>query len=251
MALELLVVDDEQDIRELVSGVLEDEGYAVRSAANSTRRWRRSRSGGRRWSCSTSGCRARARRAAAAGGDQAPRSHAAGADDLGPRQSRHRRRRDPPGRGRLHRKAVRGRASAPPRRARDRDRPAARENATCASRSGRTTSSRAASVAINTVRATLKRVAPTGSRVLITGPAGRRQGSRRALLHNWSTRAKRPSSSSRGAMTPERVEEELFGVEEGGELARPGLLEQAHGGTLFLDEIADMPLTTQARSCAC
>ena len=48
-------------------------------------------------------------------------------------------------------------------------------------------------------------------------------------------------------MTPERVEEELFGVEESGDLVRPGLLEQAHGGTLFLDEIADMPITTQGR----
>jgi two-component system nitrogen regulation response regulator NtrX len=52
---------------------------------------------------------------------------------------------------------------------------------------------------------------------------------------------------SAARMTPERVEEELFGVEEGGDVQRPGLLEQAHGGTLFLDEIADMPLTTQAR----
>ncbi|MBM3928667.1 MAG: sigma-54-dependent Fis family transcriptional regulator, partial [Sphingomonadales bacterium] len=41
--------------------------------------------------------------------------------------------------------------------------------------------------------------------------------------------------------------EELFGVEEAGDLVRPGLLEQAHGGTLFLDEIADMPVATQAR----
>jgi two-component system nitrogen regulation response regulator NtrX len=48
-------------------------------------------------------------------------------------------------------------------------------------------------------------------------------------------------------MTPERVEEELFGVEESGDLVRPGMLEQAHTGTLFLDEIADMPLTTQGR----
>ena len=48
-------------------------------------------------------------------------------------------------------------------------------------------------------------------------------------------------------MTPERVEEELFGVESNGDLVRPGLLEQAHGGTLFLDEIADMPLATQGR----
>jgi two-component system, NtrC family, nitrogen regulation response regulator NtrX len=47
-------------------------------------------------------------------------------------------------------------------------------------------------------------------------------------------------------MSPERMEEELFGVEAEG-VARPGLLEQAHGGTLFLDEIADMPTTTQAK----
>jgi two-component system nitrogen regulation response regulator NtrX len=47
-------------------------------------------------------------------------------------------------------------------------------------------------------------------------------------------------------MTPERVEEELFGVEQE-DVSRPGLLEQAHGGTLFLDEIADMPLTTQGK----
>ena len=39
MALEVLVVDDEADIRELVSGVLEDEGYAVRTAADSVGRW--------------------------------------------------------------------------------------------------------------------------------------------------------------------------------------------------------------------
>jgi two-component system, NtrC family, nitrogen regulation response regulator NtrX len=48
-------------------------------------------------------------------------------------------------------------------------------------------------------------------------------------------------------MTPERVEEELFGVEREGDMVHPGLLEQAHGGTLFLDEIADMPVATQAR----
>jgi two-component system nitrogen regulation response regulator NtrX len=68
------------------------------------------------------------------------------------------------------------------------------------------------------------------------------------LLHGWSNRADAPFVVvSAARMTPERVEEELFGVEEGGDLVRTGLLEQAHGGTLFLDEIADMPIATQAR----
>jgi two-component system nitrogen regulation response regulator NtrX len=84
--------------------------------------------------------------------------------------------------------------------------------------------------------------------VLITGPAGVGKEVAARLLHNWSARAKAPFIVvSAARMTPERVEEELFGVEEGGELARPGLLEQAHGGTLFLDEIADMPMPAQAK----
>ena len=66
-----------------------------------------------------------ARRAAIARADQAPRPDAAGADDLGPRQPRHCGRGDPRGRGRFHREAVQGRQIAPPRRAGDRDRPAA------------------------------------------------------------------------------------------------------------------------------
>jgi two-component system nitrogen regulation response regulator NtrX len=103
------------------------------------------------------------------------------------------------------------------------------------------------SVAINTVRATLKRVAPTGSRVLITGPAGVGKEVAARTIHQWSTRADGPFVVvSAAMMTPERVEEELFGVEEN-DVSRPGLLEQAHGGTLFLDEIADMPLTTQGK----
>ena len=103
------------------------------------------------------------------------------------------------------------------------------------------------SVAINTVRATLKRVAPTGSRVLITGPAGVGKEIAARMIHNWSPRAGSPFIVlSAAMMSPERVEEELFGSEQNG-VARPGLLEQAHGGTLFLDEIADMPITTQAK----
>ena len=84
--------------------------------------------------------------------------------------------------------------------------------------------------------------------MLISGPAGVGKEVAARLLHDWSNRAKAPFIVvSAARMTPERVEEELFGVEEGGELARPGLLEQAHGGTLFLDEIADMPIPAQAK----
>jgi len=123
-----------------------------------------------------------------------------------------------------------------------------RENATLRAQIGQDEELNGQSAAINQVRATLKRVAATGSRVLVTGPAGVGKEVAARLLHAWSPRTKAPFVVvSAARMTPERVEEELFGVEGSGELVRPGLLEQAHGGTLFLDEIADMPLTTQAR----
>src|SRR5690349_4719089 len=67
------------------------------------------------------------------------------------------------------------------------------------------------------------------------------------MIHQWSPRAAAPFIVlSAAMMSPERVEEELFGSEAEG-IVRPGLLEHAHGGTLFLDEIADMPLTTQGK----
>ena len=101
---------------------------------------------------------------------------------------------------------------------------------------------------INSVRATLKRVAATGSRVLITGPAGSGKEVAGRLLHQWSPRAGAPFVVvSAARMTPERVEEALFGVEENGHLVRSGLFEQAHGGTMFLDDVADMPMPTQAK----
>jgi two-component system, NtrC family, nitrogen regulation response regulator NtrX len=104
------------------------------------------------------------------------------------------------------------------------------------------------SALINAVRATLKRVAATGSRVLITGPAGSGKEVAGRLLHQWSPRASSPFVVvSAARMTPERVEEALFGVEENGHLVRSGLFEQAHGGTMFLDDVADMPMPTQAK----
>jgi len=122
-----------------------------------------------------------------------------------------------------------------------------RENENLRQQVGQEDQLHGSSVAINTVRATLKRVSPTGSRVLISGPPGVGKEIAARMIHNWSPRAKAPFIVlSAAMMSPERVEEELFGSETDG-VVRPGLLEHAHGGTLFLDEIADMPLTTQAK----
>jgi two-component system nitrogen regulation response regulator NtrX len=105
------------------------------------------------------------------------------------------------------------------------------------------------SSSINQLRQSVERVAPTGSRVLITGPAGTGKEVVARLLHKYSKRAEGPFVVVNcAAMHPERMEAELFGVESGGEHeAKTGTFEQAHGGTLVLDEVADMPLETQGK----
>jgi two-component system nitrogen regulation response regulator NtrX len=91
-------------------------------------------------------------------------------------------------------------------------------------------------------------VANSGSRLLITGPAGVGKEVAARLLHSWSGRASGPFITVNSArMTPDRFEQELFGEEDQNRPATPGLLERAHGGTLFLDEVADMPESTQAK----
>src|SRR4249919_543901 len=248
MALEVLVVDDEADIRELVSGVLEDEGYAVRSAADSTA-------------------------ALDAIDDRRPSLvlldvWLQGSKLDGLQLLEQIKKRDPTlpvlmisGHGNLDTAVAAIREGAVDfiekpfkadrllhlvGRATETDR-LRREVANLRTQVGPDDHLGGTSVAINTVRATLKRVAPTGSRVLITGPAGVGKEIAARMIHNWSPRASAPFITvSAAMMSPERMEEELFGSENEG-VARPGLLEQAHGGTLFLDEIADMPLTTQAK----
>jgi two-component system nitrogen regulation response regulator NtrX len=105
------------------------------------------------------------------------------------------------------------------------------------------------SAAINLVRQTIEKVAPTGSRVLITGPAGSGKEVVARLLHASSRRADGPFIALNAAtLDPSRVEIELFGSEGGPDSAsKVGVFEQAHGGTLFLDEVADMPYETQGR----
>jgi two-component system nitrogen regulation response regulator NtrX len=249
MALDVLVVDDELDIRELVAGVLEDEGYGARTAADSD----------------SALAAIRERRPSLVLLDVWLKGSKLDGLDLLDEIKR----RDPSlpvlvisGHGNLDTAVAAIRRGAADfiekpfeaerllllvARATETER-LKRENATLRAQIGQDEELNGQSAAINAVRATLKRVAATGSRVLITGPAGVGKEVAARLLHVWSNRANAPFVIvSAARMTPERVEEELFGAEEGGEQVRAGLLEQAHGGTLFLDEIADMPLNTQGR----
>jgi two-component system nitrogen regulation response regulator NtrX len=104
------------------------------------------------------------------------------------------------------------------------------------------------SSAINQLRHTIEKVAPTNSRILIVGPSGAGKELAARSIHGQSARASGPFVViNAAAMTPDRMESELFGVEasNGSQARKPGALEEAHGGTLFIDEIADMPRETQ------
>jgi len=104
------------------------------------------------------------------------------------------------------------------------------------------------STAINQLRATIDKVAPTNSRILIVGPSGAGKELTARTVHAHSGREGGPFIViNAAAITPERMEIELFGVEQAdGTLGQTvGALEEAHGGVLFIDEIADMPRETQ------
>jgi two-component system nitrogen regulation response regulator NtrX len=103
---------------------------------------------------------------------------------------------------------------------------------------------------INQLRQAIEKVAPTNSRVLIVGPPGAGKELTARTLHSLSSRAHGPFVViNAAAITPERMEIELFGVEQqnGAQARKVGALEEAHGGTLFIDEITDMPRETQGK----
>src|SRR5262252_2185120 len=103
------------------------------------------------------------------------------------------------------------------------------------------------STAISQLRQLIDKVAPTRSRILITGPSGSGKEVTARLIHALSRRSGNAFVAVNCAMlAPSRIEAELFGVES--EAGRKiGLLEMAHGGTLYLDEVSDMPLETQGK----
>lgn len=249
MALDILIVDDEQDIRDLVSGVLDDDGYGTRTAAT-------------------------ADEALAALDERLPSLilldvWLRGSSMDGIELLKAIKLRDPQipvivfsGHGNIDTAVAAISQGAVDfiekpfqaskllhlvSKATETERLRA-ENASLRARVGMADELTGSSVAINTVRATLKKVAATGSRMLITGPAGVGKEVAARLLHGWSPRADAPFISvSSARLSPERFDEELFGIEQDGRLVQAGMLERAHGGTLFLDEVADMPRTTQGK----
>lgn len=127
-----------------------------------------------------------------------------------------------------------------------------RENAELRLRAGPETQLTGDSAALVSLRQAVEKVAPTGSRVLISGSAGAGKEVVARMIHARSRRAEGPFVSLNCAiLNPSRFEEELFGVEAGADsLTQPrraGVLERAHGGTLLLDEVSDMPLETQGK----
>ena len=103
------------------------------------------------------------------------------------------------------------------------------------------------SAVMSQLRQAIDRVAPTNSRVMIVGPSGAGKELAARTMHQLSARANGPFIVINAAsITPDRMEIELFGVEQnGGEPRKPGALEEAHGGTLFVDDVADLPRETQ------
>ncbi len=128
-----------------------------------------------------------------------------------------------------------------------------RENEELRVRAGSSSDLVGESAVIGQLRQSIERVAPTNSRVLISGPAGSGKEVVARILHLESRRASGPFVVINCAsMAPDRMEAELFGVDgplvNGDQpLRKVGTFEAAHNGTLLLDEVADMPLETQGK----
>jgi two-component system nitrogen regulation response regulator NtrX len=248
MASDILVVDDEQDIREIVSGILSDEGHETRTAHDSDS-------------------------ALAAISDRVPRlvfldvwMQGSRLDGLGLLDEIKSRYPELPvvmisGHGNIEMavNAIRRGAYDFIEKPFKADRliliaeraletsKLKREVRDLKKRSGDTAELIGTSVAVSQLRQTIDKVAPTNSRIMILGPSGSGKELVARLIHRKSSRAEGPFVALNAAtITPDRMEIALFGTEgTPGQSRRTGALEEAHRGILYLDEIGEMPRETQ------
>jgi two-component system nitrogen regulation response regulator NtrX len=104
------------------------------------------------------------------------------------------------------------------------------------------------SAAFRTLKSHLDKVTKSNGRVMLTGPSGSGKEVAARYIHANSARASGPFVTvSAATIEPDRMEEVLFGRETAGRGVEKGLLEQAHGGVVYLDEVADMPPGTQSK----
>ncbi len=249
MAKDILIVDDETDIRELVAGILEDEGYSARSARNSEEALAEIEQ--RRPSLVFLDIWLQGSRldglelldVIKADHPDLPVVMISGHGNIETAVSAIKRGaydyiEKPFKADRLVLIAARALETSQLRR----------EVRDLKQRSGESNKLVGSSSAANQLRNAIERIAPTNSRVLISGAPGAGKELTARTLHGLSGRSGGPFVVINAAtITPENMETALFGTEAEDGRRVIGALEEAHGGSLFIDEVADMPRETQNR----